>query len=166
MNRKLLGRRAGWARAVLVAAALLAPAAVHAQTITLSSATVADLNRAFDSGALTSDPYRVIVDRDWNTGRIRFEFRTPAGGNAAQTGGLSWTDHFPYLFKVEWRAGTARLRVFNGGSESSPVKVDLSVNYGAPYSPPEHLVVIGSLHNDSLKDMRVSSLWIGPTPRP
>jgi hypothetical protein len=118
------------------------------------------------TGSLTSNPYRVIVDRHWNSGRIRFEFHTPGGGNAAQTGGMSWTDHRPYLFKIEWRGGTARLRVFDGSNESARTKVDLSVTYGGSYNPGNQVVVAGSMHNDTLKDMRVSSLWIGSTPRP
>lgn len=118
------------------------------------------------TGSLASNPYRVLVDRIWDNGRVVFEFHTPAGGAMAQTAGMGWTDHFPYLFKVEWRGGTARLRVFDGATESAPVKVDLAVNYGAPYNPSDHVVVIGTLHGDSLKDQRVSALWIGPTARP
>jgi hypothetical protein len=118
------------------------------------------------TGSLTSNSYRVLVDRFWDNGRVRFEFRTPSGGNVAQTGGMSWTDHSPYLVKLEWRGGTARLRIFNGSTESAGVKVDLSVSYGGSYTPGNQVVVLGSLHNDTLKDIRISSFWVGPTARP
>jgi hypothetical protein len=118
------------------------------------------------SGTLAANAHRALVDRFWDTGRVRFEFRSSNSGGSADSAGQSWQDHFPYLVKLEWRGGTARLRVFNGDSEGAGTKVDLTTQYTAPYNPGSHTVVIGSLHNDSMRDMRVSRVYIGPGARP
>jgi amidase len=63
MTTKLSGRRV-WTRAVLLGAALLAPATARAQTLGIAGATIADLNRAFESGALTSEALvQMYLDR-------------------------------------------------------------------------------------------------------
>jgi amidase len=50
--------------ALLAAALLAAPAAARAQTVGLSGATIAELNRAFDAGALTSEALvQMYLDR-------------------------------------------------------------------------------------------------------
>lgn len=118
------------------------------------------------AGNFASNAHRVLADRFWDTGHVRFEFRSNHTGNSADSPGQAWQDHFAYLVKLEWRGGTARLRVFNGETEAAATKVDLSAQYTAPYSPASHTVVIGSLHNDSMRDMRVSRVYIGPGTRP
>jgi hypothetical protein len=97
---------------------------------------------------------------------MRFEFRTPAGGNALNSGNHDWVDGATYFLKVEWRAGTARMRVFNGENEAAGVKLDLSTTYGAPYNPANHTVVFGSLTGGTIRDVRISRVYIGPNPRP
>jgi hypothetical protein len=93
--------------------------------------------------------------------RVTFRF---AGGQTEA--GMGFADHTPYFFKVEWRAGTARLRIFGGENESASVRLDISTGYSGPYNPPEHSVVIGALQARSLTDARISNLYIGPNARP
>jgi len=116
-----------------------------------------------------SNPFRVRVEKrpPSEGGKMVFQFASQGNaGNAVETGGLTWVDLRPYYFKLEWRAGTARLRVFSGENETAPQLVDLSTTYTAPYAAGTPNVIIGSLLNDSLRDIRVSRLYIGPFPRP
>lgn len=116
-----------------------------------------------------SNPFRVRVEKrpPSEGGKMVFQFASQGNaGNAVETGGLTWVDLRPYYFKLEWRAGTARLRVFSGENETAPQLVDLSTTYTTPYAAGTPNVIIGSLLNDSLRDIRVSRLYIGPFPRP
>ncbi len=120
------------------------------------------------TGDANGNPFRVLVDkfRDSIGGTMRFEFRTPAAGSVLNSGNQNWVDGASYFLKVEWRAGTARLRVFNGENDAASVKLDLSTTYGAPYNPGNHTVVFGSLTGGTLRDVRISRVYIGPNPRP
>jgi hypothetical protein len=114
---------------------------------------------------------------DWNANafRVAIEKRPPRESGklvlrfmsgVAESGGIGWHDHQPYYFKLEWRGGTARLRVFFGENEGAPLVADLSTSYSGTYSPPNHAVVLGSLVNDTFRDVRISWLYAGPGPRP
>ncbi len=118
------------------------------------------------SSNLAGNQHRVLVDRFWDSGAVRFEFRNNNSGGDASTGGHSWLDHFAYFVKLEWRGGNARLRIFEGTSEAGATKVDLSTTYPGSYNPASQTIVIGSLYNDTMRDMRVSRVYIGPNPRP
>jgi hypothetical protein len=114
---------------------------------------------------------------DWNANafRVAIEKRPPRESGklvlrfmsgVAESGGIGWHDHQPYYFKLEWRGGTARLRVFFGENEGAPLVADISTSYSGTYSPPNHAVVVGSLVNDTFRDVRISWLYAGPGPRP
>lgn len=118
------------------------------------------------SSNLAGNQHRVLIDRYWDTGHVRFEFRNNNTGGDAASGGQAWRDHFPYFVKLEWRGGNARFRIFEGETESASSKIDLSTSYTGQYNPANHTIVIGSLYNDTMRDVRVSRVYIGPNPRP
>lgn len=121
------------------------------------------------TGDFNSNGYRVRVEKrpPSESGKIVFQFGSQNNVPAAvETSGLGWQDNRPYFFKLEWRGGTARLRVFSGENESAPVFADVSSTYTAPWNAPNPNVVIGSLAGDSHWDIRVSKLYIGPYARP
>lgn len=121
------------------------------------------------TGDFNSNAFRVRVEKrpPGEGGKMVFQFVSQNNApNAVETGGLGWQDNRPYFFKLEWRSGTARLRVFSGENDSSAVFVDLSSSYTAPFNAGNPNVIIGSLMGDSLRDFRVSRLYISPFPRP
>jgi hypothetical protein len=120
------------------------------------------------TGDFNSNPFRVAVEKRPASEGQRLLVMWTAGGTSATaaTGGLDWADHRPYYFKIEWRAGTGRVRVFLGETESAPTFADVSVGYPGAYSPSAHNIIVGSLMNDSYRDIRASRLYIGPGPRP
>ena len=115
-------------------------------------------------GPLSSNASRVSIDRNYLTGALRFEFK----GAVATSGREGWVDHRPYYFKIEWRAGTATLRVWSNTTREAGggLKVTLSVNYGGTYNPTNHTVTLGSLFSDTLRDVRYSRFYVGSNARP
>jgi hypothetical protein len=120
------------------------------------------------SGDFNSNPFRVAVEKRPESEGERLLVMWTAQGNSATgaSGGLDWDDNRPYYFKVEWRAGTARVRVFRGENEAAPIFADVSVTFSGAYSPGSHNIIVGSMINDSYRDIRASRLYIGPGPRP
>lgn len=117
------------------------------------------------TGDFNSNPWRVVVDKRPRSegGRIAFQF---AGGATVRTGSIGWADRRDYFFKLEWRAGTARLRVFNGTNDAGGAFVDLSTSYTAPYNASAPVVTIGSRTGSVCQDIRAKRLFIGPGDRP
>jgi hypothetical protein len=118
------------------------------------------------TGDFNSNPWRVMVEKRPRSegGRIAFQF---AGGATVYTGGIGWADRRDYFFRLEWRAGSARLRVFNGTSASGGPFVDLSTSYGAPFNATAPVVTIGARTGSVCEDIRVRRLYIGaPDNRP
>jgi hypothetical protein len=120
------------------------------------------------AGDFNSNPFRVAVEKRPASEGERLLVTWTAGGTSATaaSGGLDWDDHRPYYFKIEWRAGTARVRVFLGETEAAATFADVSVGYPGAYSPASHNILVGSVMNDSYRDIRASRLYIGPGPRP
>ena len=121
------------------------------------------------TGDFNSNPFRVRVEKRPPGEGGKVVFQVASQNNVAgqvESGGISWEDHRPYFFKLEWRAGTARLRVFFGENDGAPAIVDLTNSYTAPYNASNPNIIIGSLMGDSLRDIRVSRLYISPFPRP
>jgi len=120
------------------------------------------------TGDFNSNQFRVSVEKRPEGEDERLMLRWTAQGNhvTAQSGGLDWQDLRPYYFKLEWRGGNVRLRVYLGENDSAPVFADVSTGYTGTYNPAAHNVIIGSLSNDSHRDIRASRLYVGPGPRP
>jgi hypothetical protein len=121
------------------------------------------------TGDFNSNGFRVRVEKrpPSESGKIVFQFGSQNNiPSQVETSGLGWVDNSPYFFKLEWRGGTARLRVFSGENESAPGFADVSTSYTAPWNAPNPNIIIGSLGGDSHWDIRVSRLYIGPYARP
>lgn len=120
------------------------------------------------TGDFNSNPFRVSVEKRPDPEQERIVLRWTAQGNhvTAQSGDLDWQDLRPFYFKLEWRSGTARLRVYLGENDAAPLFADVSTPYTGTYNPGSHNVIIGSLSNDSHRDIRASRVYIGPGPRP
>jgi len=120
-------------------------------------------------GNASGNPFRVFVEkfRTAEAGVMKFTFASQGNAGSQQvSGGNAWNENVAYYFKLEWRGGTARIRVFDGTSEGGNVKVDLSTSYTAPWNAANPVVTIGSLNGDTMRDLRASNLYIGPGPRP
>ncbi|HSL21576.1 MAG TPA: hypothetical protein VK886_08570 [Vicinamibacterales bacterium] len=115
------------------------------------------------TGDFDSNPHRVRVEKRTNRdgGNITFQF----GGNTVESGGVGWVDNTDYYFKVEWRGGTARLRVYEGFNDLGSPFLELSTSYTAPYGAAAPSVIIGSRNGDTCADIRVSRLHVGPAAR-
>jgi hypothetical protein len=120
-------------------------------------------------GSAGANPFRVFVEkfRTADAGVMKFTFASQGNAGSQQvSGGNGWDENVPYYFKLEWRGGTARIRVFNGTNETGGVKVDLSTSYTAPWNAANPVITIGSLDGDTMRDLRASNLYIGPYARP
>lgn len=120
-------------------------------------------------GNAGSNPFRVFVEkfRTAEAGVMKFTFASQGNAGRQQvSGGNGWNENVPYYFKLEWRGGTARIRVFDGTTEAGNVKVDLSTSYTAPWNAANPVITIGSLIGDTMRDLRASNLYIGPYARP
>jgi hypothetical protein len=111
------------------------------------------------TGTFAGSPSKVSVEKSGS--RVIFRFL----GGQTETG-TSFIDNAPYFFKIEWRGGTARLRVSFGQTEGSTPQVDITTSYAAPYNPSSHTVLLGAIRDRSLTDARLSNLYVGPYPRP
>ncbi len=120
-------------------------------------------------GNASGNPFRVFVEkfRTAEAGVMKFTFGSQGNvGSQQVSGGNGWDENAPYFIKLEWRGGTARMRVFNGTSDTGSVKVDLSTSYTAPWNAGNPVITIGSLDGDTMRDLRASNLYIGPYARP
>jgi hypothetical protein len=120
-------------------------------------------------GSPNGNPFRVLVEkfRTADNGVMKFTFASQGNAGAQQvSGGQSWDENVPYFVKLEWRGGTARLRVFNGTADGGSPKVDLSTTYQGPWNAANPVITIGSLGGDTMRDLRASNLYIGPFARP
>ncbi len=120
-------------------------------------------------GSASANPFRVFVEkfRTAEAGIMKFTFGSQGNAGSQQvSGGNGWDENAPYYVKLEWRGGTARMRVFNGTLDGGSVKVDLSTSYTAPWNAANPVITIGSLNGDTMRDLRASNLYIGPYARP
>lgn len=112
------------------------------------------------TGDFNSNPHRVFVRKSGSD--LIFQF----GANNATARGIGWRDNHDYYFKLEWRAGTARLRLYNGTNDAGGAFIDLSVPYAAPYGATAPAVTLGARTGDTMPDVRFRRLYVGPNPRP
>jgi hypothetical protein len=111
------------------------------------------------SGDFNSNPFRAFVEK--RGGELRFNF---AGSETAT--GFGFVDNTDYYFKIEWRGGTARLRVYRGTNDGGSPVSELSVGYGAPYGATAPSVTLGARTGDTMRDVRFRRLYIGQNARP
>ncbi|HXH05042.1 MAG TPA: hypothetical protein VNI83_00470, partial [Vicinamibacterales bacterium] len=116
------------------------------------------------TGDFNSNAFRVRVEKP-DASRVVLEMVSQNSGQTVEAG-VGWEDHRPYFIRLEWRGGTARLRIHRGENAAAPVVAELSTSYTQPYSPANHVVLVGSLAGTTMKDVRYSRLYIGPGPRP
>jgi hypothetical protein len=127
---------------------------------------------------ITDNPYRATIDKrtQWeNQGsRIRFtmcsqKFNPSEECGEPRGGFQNWNRAQTYFWKFEWRAGSARLRVWEGGKNGRQIE-DISGGYDAPYAPNPHLVRLGSVGGRAGSDTNpgtiIWNIWVSPRPRP
>ena len=121
------------------------------------------------TGDISSNPWRVSADKrspaDGGRGRLEF-FVNGASPGLVESGSQSWDERKTYFLRLEWRAGTARFRIYDGNTDEAPLKVDLASSYSGTYSPPNHVINIGARNGQTMRDMRVSNVWISAQLRP
>lgn len=115
-------------------------------------------------GDFDSNAFRVRVERP-DISRLALQFVSRGDVRPPVETDVAWEDHRPYYFKLEWRGGTARLRVYPGENDAAEPVADLSSSYAAPYNPASHMIVVGSLAGRTISDIRVSRVYVGPGPR-
>lgn len=127
---------------------------------------------------ITDNPYRMTVDKrtTWeNQGsRIRYTMCSQkfilSDHCAEPRGGFqNWSRSQTYFWKVEWRGGTSRVRVWEGGKNGRLME-DLTDEYDAPYAPNPHIVRLGSVGgragNDTNPGTIIWNIWVSSRPRP
>lgn len=121
------------------------------------------------TGDIATNAWRVSADKrspaDGGRGRLEF-FVNGASSGRVESGPQSWDERKTYFLRLEWRAGTARFRIYDGNTDGAPLKIDLSTSYSGTYSPPNHVINIGTRNGETMRDMRVSNVWISAQPRP
>ncbi len=128
-------------------------------------------------GANTTDNrYRVTIDKrtTWvgQGSRIRYTMcsgKVPGNCDEPSGGFQTWDRAQTYFWNFEWRGGTGRLRVFEGGRNGRQM-TDLSNHYEQPYAPTPHLVRLGSVGGRNQPETNpgtiVWNVWVSPNTRP
>jgi hypothetical protein len=127
---------------------------------------------------ITDNPYRATVDKrttwEGQNSRVRYTFCSQKfilsdHCDEPRMESNSWSRSEIYFWKLEWRAGTSRLRVWAGGKNGRQV-ADLHAEYDAPYAPNPHLVRLGSVGGRAGSDTNpgtiIWNIWVSPNPRP
>jgi hypothetical protein len=122
---------------------------------------------------ITDNPYRVTLDKRtaWaeQGSRIRYTMVSHNVANEPAGGPQNWNRTFTYFWNFEWRNGTSRLRVMEGGRNGRQME-NLSARYAGPYDPTPHILRLGSVGGRAGSDTNpgtiVWNVWFSPNARP